>query len=109
MLLYKVMFEIVGNTYREFVKFLTNNNVIGVGLAFIIATQVGSIAQALVDNIISPIINAMSPSEELQFKDVTVNLLGAEIEIGKFIQKVLQFLLIMTVIFIFFKIFGSKI
>ena|ERR1700744_1307916 len=98
----------IKNTPGDFYKFMIENNVIGVGMAFILSTQINTLANGFITNIIAPIIKAISTTQDEDLKQVKINILGAYIEVGAFIETVLKFLLTMLLIFYFFRFFSKS-
>lgn len=92
------------NSYYEFLEFIKKNNIMSLGMAFIIGTQVNSLASSFIDSIVSPIIKTVSTTQNKKLKDINVEVLGAKIEIGNFVNELLKFLLTMLIIFYIFKL-----
>ncbi len=106
----------------EIKQFLLNSNVLALGFTFIMklnykviqpglsvretTTQINQISTSMVNDIISPIINKIiNPKSETgkSLKDLVLNIFGIEIKLGKFLEVILQFILIITILYIFYK------
>jgi len=90
----------------EIKEFLLNSNVLALGFTFIMTTQINQISTSMVNDIISPIINKIiNPKSETgkSLKDLVLNIFGIEIKLGKFLEVILQFILIITILYIFYK------
>jgi large conductance mechanosensitive channel len=92
----------------EFYNFLIKHNIIGVGMAFIIGSQINMLATAFVNNIVSPTIGIFMESNKRKLEDIKIPVLGAKIEIGSFIESILKFVLTMIIIFYFFRVIDIK-
>lgn len=81
---------------QEFKKFISNGNVLDLAVAVILGAAFGKIVGSFVDDIIMPIVGLVF---NVNFKDI---MLG-NIAIGKFIQSVVDFILVAIPIFIIVK------
>lgn len=91
---------------NELKEFLLSSNVLALGFTFIMTTQINQISSSMVNDIISPIVNKIiNPKSEAgkSLKDLDINIFGIQIKIGKFLEAILQFILIITVLYIFYK------
>lgn len=102
------MTEIIVNTYNDFINFLTKRDVLDVGVAFVISTQITLLSSVFIDSIVSPCINAMTGGNEEKLDNMVVPILGVDIEIGKFLSAILKFIIVMLFIFYLFKLIGHK-
>ena len=104
---------VVGSTVtqqaKEFYEFLVKNNIIQIGTAFIIGTQINNLATAFVDNIVSPVVVAISSKDSTKNLSQTyVEILGVRFQIGQFIMTLLKFMIMMLVLYYMFKIIGLE-
>ena len=53
------MFDLVTDTYQDFINFLVKRNVLDVGIAFIVSSQITKLSNNFIDNIITPVLNGM--------------------------------------------------
>lgn len=105
----KILPEVVTYTAADFYDFLVSYNIIELGIAFIIGTQINILGSDFIDNIISPIIMRFIDTDETKpLKDLTVNIYGANIQIGNFILSFLKFILFILIIYLIFKSIGYK-
>ncbi len=91
---------------NEIKEFLINNNVLALGFTFIMTTQINQISTSMVNDIISPIINKIiNPKSHngKSLKDLVLRIFGIEIKLGKFLEVILQFILIIIIIYVFYK------
>ena len=86
---------------KEFKKFISRGNVVDLAVGVIVGAAFGKIVTSLVEDILMPIIGAISGG--LDFSDLTINLGDATIKYGVFIQNVVNFFIIAFCIFIFVK------
>jgi large conductance mechanosensitive channel len=82
---------------REFREFVFRGNVVDLAVAVILAVAFGAVVTSFVENIITPLIAAIFGQPDFSSWSFTVN--GSEIRYGAFINAVLSFLIIATVIF----------
>lgn len=84
---------------KEFKDFITKGNLIEIAVGLVIALAFTAVINALVNNILMPLIAAIfgKPS----FDDLTVTLNDAVIPYGAFITAVVTFLLIAAAVFFF--------
>jgi large conductance mechanosensitive channel len=81
----------------EFKQFILRGNVIDLAVAVVIGAAFGAIVTSLVENIITPIIAAIFGQPDFSSLSFTLN--GSEILYGAFLNSVIAFLIIATVIF----------
>lgn len=85
---------------QEFKKFLMRGNVVDLAVAVIIAGAFGAIVTSLTNDILMPIIGSFIGES---FSGITVTINGVEVMVGKFIQTVVDFVIIGFVIFMIVK------
>jgi large conductance mechanosensitive channel len=83
--------------FKEFKEFIARGNVIDLAVAVVIGAAFGAIVTSLVTNIITPIIAAIFGQPDFSGLSFTLN--GSEILYGAFLNSVIGFLIIATVIF----------
>lgn len=84
--------------WEEFKEFISKYEVMGLAVAFILGLYVSNIVQALVNDLIMPIITIVMPGIEWEAIEIGV------FRVGHFIGALIQFLIIAFVIFILVKI-----
>jgi large conductance mechanosensitive channel len=82
---------------KEFREFILRGNVIDLAVAVVIGAAFGAIVTSLVENIITPLIGAIGGIPDFSGLSWTLN--GSEIRYGAFLNSLISFLLIATVIF----------
>ncbi len=82
-----------------FKKFLLRGNVVDLAVAVVIGAAFGTVVQALVKDIITPIIGAFGGVPDFSAWFFTVN--GSKFLIGDFINALLGFLIIAAVVYYF--------
>jgi large conductance mechanosensitive channel len=83
--------------FKEFMEFLKEQKVISVALAFIVGIATASLVQALVKDLISPI---YSPYLFQDPKVASITIGKSEFLIGDFINNVINWIIILLVVFI---------
>jgi len=86
--------------FDEFKNFAFKGNVIDLAVGVIIGAAFGKIVDSLVKQVIMPLITALLPVDE-SYKDWKWIIRGQEIEYGKFLSEVINFLLVALILFIF--------
>ena len=86
---------------EEFLQFLSKYKILGLAVAFIMAIYLGTLIQALVDDMIMPIIQFIIP--DIQWEEIVVG----PFRVGHFIGSLITFLIIAFVVFLIVK-FASK-
>lgn len=87
--------------FREFKEFVSKGNVLDLAVAFIMGSTFGKIVSSLVEDIIMPLFGTLVGQN---FAELSVKVNGSPIAYGKFIQAIVDFLIIAFCIFIFSKI-----
>ena len=87
---------------QELKAFLMRGDVLALAVAVIIAGAFGKIIDSLVNDIISPILGMITQNPD--FSDVMIG----SIKVGNFINAVLNFVIVGTVLFFLVKAAGKK-
>ncbi|QTQ15400.1 large conductance mechanosensitive channel protein MscL [Treponema parvum] len=95
----------VKNTLTDFKKFISKGNIIDLSLGVVIGTAFGKITTSLVNDVIMPIIGIIIGG--INFQDLVFKYGEAVIGYGKFIQSIIDFLIIAACVFTFTKIFSK--
>lgn len=82
----------------EFMHFLSEYKVMGLAVAFILGLYLGALVQALVNDLIMPIITLATPN--ISWEAITVG----PFRVGHFIGAIITFVIVAFVIFILVKI-----
>ncbi len=83
----------------EFKKFLLRGNVIELGIAVVMGVGFKSVTDALVKNLMTPLIAAVGGNSD--FAALTFSLNGSEFLYGEFINAVISFVITALVVFFF--------
>jgi large conductance mechanosensitive channel len=83
--------------WAEFMDFLSKYKVFGLAVAFILALYLGQLIQALVNDLIMPILGYVTPGGEWQTIAV------GKFMIGQFIAALITFTIVVAVIFLLVK------
>ena len=92
--------------FKEFVDFLQTFGVIGLAIGFVIGLASGNLVQALVKDIINPLIGLVLPGDLSTLGYSTSSTLSGKpvtFAYGDFISSVINFLVIALVVFIAYK------
>lgn len=85
----------------EFMQFLNKHKVIGLAVAFIIGAAASKLVSALVQDIVMPIISALTPSGD--WRAITLQAGPVKFLIGDFAGALIDFAIIALVIFMVVK------
>jgi large-conductance mechanosensitive channel len=89
--------------FKDFINFLNKKNIINTGIGIVVGTQVRSITDVIVRNLINPIVNKSLP-KHIELEKIEVYLLGIKFKIGEIINKLLEFFIIMFLIYQIYRI-----
>ena len=90
---------------EEFKTFISKGNVMDLAVAVVIGNAFNAIVSSLVDDIIMPLVGLIIGG--IDFSDIKVTLGDANIMFGKFIQNIVDFLIVALTIFIVVKAFNK--
>lgn len=85
--------------FDEFKRFLLRGNVVELGIAVVIGVGFKSVTDAMVTNLMTPLIAAVGGNAD--FSALTFSLNGSEFFYGNFINTVISFLITALVVFFF--------
>lgn len=88
-------------TVNEFKEFIARGNVVDLAVGVVIGSAFGNIVSSVVNDILMPIIGVIIGG--IDFSGLSVTIGEANITYGKFIQNVIDFLIIAIFIFFFVK------
>ena len=91
--------------FADFKKFISRGNVLDLAVAMVVGTSFTKIVTSLVNDLIMPLICALFGSATVD--DLFFYLNGAEIYYGRFLQAVIDFLLVAFVLFLVLRIVMS--
>jgi large conductance mechanosensitive channel len=83
--------------FKEFMDFMKEQKIIAVALAFIVGVATAALVQALVKDIITPI---YSPYLDFLNPDTSITIGRSEFLIGDFIMQLVNWIVILLVVFI---------
>ena len=87
---------------KEFREFATKGNVVDLAVGVIIGTAFGKIISSLVADIIMPLIGILIGG--VHYEDLVIEVGDAQVTYGKFLQNVIDFIVIAFVIFLMVKV-----
>jgi large conductance mechanosensitive channel len=90
--------------WREFKQFISRGNVFDLAIAVIIGAAFGKMVESLVQDIMMPFVGILFGG--INFEGLTFKVKAEVIEIGKFIQTTVDFLLVAASIFLMIKLFN---
>ncbi|WP_110932987.1 large conductance mechanosensitive channel protein MscL [Paenibacillus bouchesdurhonensis] len=91
--------------WKEFKTFAFKGNVLDLAIAVIIGAAFGKIVSSVVDDLIMPLFGIVLGG--LDFSSIVIQVNEAKIQIGSFIQTVIDFIIIAFSIFLFIKLLNK--
>jgi large conductance mechanosensitive channel len=85
--------------FKEFRKFILRGNVVDLAVGVVIGAAFNSVVQALVRDMITPIISAIGGSKHFENSSFTVH--GSQFLYGDFINTLISFVLVAAAVFFF--------
>ena len=87
--------------YKEFKEFIARGNVLDMAIGIIMGSAFTAIVTSMVDDILMPIISGLTAG--IDYQDIVVNVGGASLKVGNFINAIISFLIIAFVMFLIVK------
>jgi large conductance mechanosensitive channel len=84
---------------QEFKKFILKGNVVDLAVGVVIGVAFGAVVTGFVENLVTPLIAAIGGQPDFSSLSFTIN--NSEFNYGAFINALISFLIIATVIFFF--------
>ncbi len=94
--------KLIKKEVSEFKKFIDRGNVVDLSIGVLMGTAFSKIVSSVVDDLLMPVIGIIIGG--LDFSNIKFKVGDASIQIGNFIQSVVDFLIVALCIFIFVKI-----
>ncbi len=91
---------------RGFVEFIRKQGVVGLAIGFIVGAATGVVVNALVTDLVNPIIGAIVGEGSLDTLTFTVG--KAVFNYGHFIGVLINFVIILAVVYFLFKVLGLE-
>ncbi|MHB1955692.1 MAG: hypothetical protein ACYCOU_18300 [Sulfobacillus sp.] len=92
----------------SFVGFLQQQNVLHVATAFVIGTQINNLSTDFIDTIFVPILNRLTKFSYVRSADeYNLRIFGIDFKVGLLIIDVSKFLMTVTFIYVFLRLFGA--
>jgi large conductance mechanosensitive channel len=95
----------IEHSWQDFLTFISERQVLNIFLGLVIANQLIVIVNTLTTGIINPILNRIFFGRHETFQQTKLNIFGIEIEIGKLITNLLNFFIILLILFFIWKSF----
>ena len=94
-----------GSTFKEFKAFISKGNIFDMAVGVIIGGAFGKIVTSLVDDIIMPLVGMIVGGHD--FTGLVVKVGDATLSYGKFIQNIVDFLIVALCIFFVVKLMAK--
>jgi large-conductance mechanosensitive channel len=92
---------------KDFRDYLKDRNIINLIIALVVGTHISKISNEITQSIISPIIEKSSIFYNFKLENLTYNILNIEFKIGKLLILIIENILILFIIYIFFWKFST--
>ena len=95
------------SAFKNFITFIKKKDILQLCIAFIISININNLSTILIENFIAPIINRLFGPEtgtDKPFKDRKMVIFGINFGIGKIISGILEFILVLYVIYIIYSV-----
>lgn len=86
---------------KEFKEFITRGNVLDMAIGIIMGSAFTAIVTSVVEDLLMPIIAGLTSG--INYEDLVINIAGAQLKLGSFINSVITFLIIAFVLFLIIK------
>jgi large-conductance mechanosensitive channel len=90
-----------------FIKFLIKQNILQIGIGLLLAVQLTNITKVITEQLISPIAAKISIIPQKKLEDYKISILGSEIKIGIIIQNLINFALIIVIVWLIYEFIVS--
>lgn len=90
---------------KEFIEFINRGNVMDLAVGIVVGSAFTAIVTSLVNDIIMPIVSLVGGG--FDFTTLSVEIAGATLNYGNFIQNIVNFLIIAFVVFLMIKFLTS--
>ena len=87
----------------NFLEFIQERNVLGLGVAVILGSTVAAAGKSFVDDVVDPLL-ALAIGSQSRLDAITIQLSNAEIRIGQFISSLIDVLLLALFLYVVFKL-----
>ena len=92
----------ITNFFKDFKKFISRGNILDLAVALVVGTAFTKIVNSLVNDLIMPFVCAIFGTATVDDLYFVVN--GAQIFYGKFIQAIIDFLLVAFILFLILRV-----
>jgi large conductance mechanosensitive channel len=101
--------KILKNEFEEYKKFAFKGDMIKISIGIILGNSFNTIVQSISNNILMPIINFLISKTGSNWRDLNLELInGLNLEIGKFLGSIIDFLLISIFLYVIYVKFLIK-
>ena len=97
----------VKKIHEELGKFVREYNAIGIAVGIVVGNAVTKIVSSIVSDLVMPFLGIIIPSGN--WREAEIGIGNLHIKIGNFLGSLLDFAIIVCVVFIFAKVFTKKI
>lgn len=92
---------------ESFITFLIKQNILQIGIGLLIALQLTNLTKIITEHLISPIVAKISIIPQKKLEDYKIKILGTEIKAGIIIQNLINFALIIIIIWLIYEFITS--
>lgn len=94
----------MGFNFIRFLKFLQNNNILGVAIAAVLSDRINELTTSFVSNLVIPLMERDGDNDGekdiKKIEDKSIKAFGVEFGIGRFAVAIIKFVIVTYIIFI---------
>lgn len=97
--------ETLENQTNDFINFLVDKKVIAIGIGLLLASQLSIFVNTFVNTVVNPIIRKILKNDQGQkLEQLKITYFEVEFELGKLITSLINFMIILFVIYLIYKL-----
>lgn len=90
---------------KGFINFIRNHSVVGLAVGFILGGSISKVASAMTTDIVYPLLGSVISSLK-GIETFTVDVFGSKVMIGHFISVLLDFIILLLVVYLILRMLG---
>jgi large-conductance mechanosensitive channel len=107
--IYSTTNNVLAYEVDQFYKFIIDNRIFQLGIAFIISNQVTDVFGRLMKDIVSPVLAKLIGSEEERLEHITITIFGMKMAVGNFALGLIHFAIILIILFYIVRLLPEEI
>jgi large-conductance mechanosensitive channel len=107
--IYSTTNNVLAYEVNQFYKFIIDNRIFQLGIAFIVSNQVTDVFGRLMKDIVSPVLAKLIGSDEERLEHITITIFGMKLAIGNFALGLIHFGIILIILFYIVRLLPEEI